>query len=460
MRSALALFGGKPVVKRHESLVGAWPPVSKADELAVMAAFRRRDFSGRESPSVENLEHSLSSWLNRRVTALANATAALHVALIAVGVKPNDEVIVPNLTFIAPATAVLHAHAIPVFADIDRRTYNIDPEDVARRVTDRTRAVIVVHLHGFPADIYAIRRICKLHKLALIEDVAQAPGATINDKLVGTFGDAAAFSFMPQKNIGSCGELGALVTRTLKQKRIAELVRIYGEVLAKTGPRAYNSYTLGWNYTATPLAAAMATTQLEQYPETLRKIQQAGRQLTAELRKFAWVEPPEEVAGTTAVFHFYRIRLRPTEVDLSDAGRFRQAVQDALAAENLHTRLYQTSPLSGHPVFQRRNPLGHGVPWVCTANDRTYGVEEYPVTLDVLRSTCLLGGMGSAPAYLCTRGTVDRYVEGFSKLEANMDALVEYAKTIRYREPWKAVPVVSDSFGRVYRMPGDLLRQF
>lgn len=449
----LALFGGKPIVSDHRSLKIDWPITTEADRQAILDAFSAKDFSGRGSPSVIALEEAFTRrFPGKYATALNSGTAALHAALIAVGVEPGDEVIVPNLTFVATATAVLHALAIPVFADIDVHDYNIDVDDVARRITPRTKAIIAVHLHGFPARINELRSLCDRHDIKLIEDVAQAPGALYGGKEVGMFGDAAIFSLMPQKNLPTCGECGVLLTSTLEQKNKAEMLRIYGEVLSPDKPRAYNSFSIGWNYTLGPLEAAMAVTQMDRFDTMTARIQERGRALSRALSSFPWVRPPIEAENTTGVFHFYRIGLTPKNYPQERIGPFRKAVEDALNAEGLNVRHYQNTPVSGQVIFKNKHAFGKNMPWALNDTPTHYDIENYPKTLEVLRSTLVLGAIGSTPAYLLCEGTVERYVEGFAKIDANMKELEAYADNLIYTETWDSIPVTSDSYQATYRL--------
>lgn len=452
--SKLALFGGSPLVSDHKSLRIDWPITDESDWQAIERVFKNKDFSGRGSKEVTDLEQVFSKKFDGMyATALSSGTAGLHAALVALGVEPGDEVLVPNLTFVATAVAALHSVAIPVFVDIDPNEYNMSPEDLRRKITSRTKAVIVVHMHGFPARIDEIRHICDEHNIPLVEDVAQSPGATYNGRLLGTYGDASVFSLMSQKNLGTCGEAGMLLTRTLEQKNKAEMLRIYGEIIAEDGSRIYNSYSLGWNYTLNPMQAAMALSQLKKFDDLTQKIQVKGRELNEGLAKFPWVLPPYEIPHSTGVFHFYRVRLMP-DLPKNKIKRFRQAVQDALNAEGLNVRHYQNVPLSGQIIFKERQAHGKGLPWVLNDNPVEYDIHAFPNTLDVIQNTLVLGAISSFPGYLLKDGTVEKYIEGFAKLNDNLPALIQYSERLEYREPWDEIPVTSDSFRAIYGVMG------
>lgn len=438
MKGKLALFGGRPIAPDSAALRIQWPVVTEADRAAVWSAFDRLEFSGRDSLEVRELEAEMAAHFGMPYAiALNSGTAALHAALFSLDIGQRDEVVVPNLTFVSTAMAVVHNGSTPVFADVDPITFNISASTLAREVTERTRAVIVVHLHGTPADMDPILDFCRDRRIHVIEDVAQAPEARYKGQLVGSFGDAAAFSLMAQKNLATCGEGGILLCRDLEQRNRAERLRLYGERIEEGQSRSYYSYTLGWNYTLNPLQAAMARTRLAHLPELTREIVSAASELSDRLSAFAWVRPPLLGENFQSVYHFYRVRLTGGHLGFADAGRFRQAVQDALTAEGLSVRHYQTLPVSSQPFFRRgHHPLRPPA--------------SYPATHEVLRSTLVLGAIGSTPAYLLCPGTPEKYAEGFAKIDANMAELLRYAATIDYNEPWDIHQVLSDTHGATY----------
>ncbi len=191
----------------------------------------------------------------KEAIATSNGTVALDLALKAIGIKEGDEVIVPAFTFIATANCVLFQHAKPVFADVNEKTMNIDPNDVLEKITSSTRAIIGVHLYGQPFDVKAMLDICEDHKLTLIEDAAQAHGAEYNGKKVGSFG-IGCFSFYPTKNI-TTGEGGMVTTNDVKVAEKLRLLRNHGDA------GKYNHVVLGYNYRMTDLQAAIGIEQLK-----------------------------------------------------------------------------------------------------------------------------------------------------------------------------------------------------
>ena len=165
-------------------------------------------------PETKGIEDEFGAWLGgSHVAAVSSGAAALQLLLQALGIGHGDEVIAPSLTFVATVAAIVYTGATPILVDVDSVSRCIDPAEVEASITPQTRAILAVHLHGYPADMDALRRIAKTHDVLLVEDAAQAHGASIGDTKCGLLGDAAAFSFYPGKNLGSIGEGGAVVSR-------------------------------------------------------------------------------------------------------------------------------------------------------------------------------------------------------------------------------------------------------
>lgn len=200
--------------------------------------------------------------------AVCNGTVAMHLALLALGIAPGDEVIVPTLTYIASVNPIVYVGATPVFVDSVRASWQIDPVEIRKRITPRTRAIIVVHLYGHPADMPAIMEIAREHDLLVIEDCAEAIGSRIGGQHIGTFGDIAAFSFFGNKTI-TTGEGGMVVTRN--QTLLDRTIRLKGQGLAKH--RIYWHDIVGYNFRMTNVCAAIGCAQLERIDETVARKQ-------------------------------------------------------------------------------------------------------------------------------------------------------------------------------------------
>jgi perosamine synthetase len=438
----LALLGGDPVCPPDRVLESPWPMVHLDDQAAVERVIDSGQFIGIHHPEVEAFEQEYAAYVGTRYAlALGSGTSSLQAAVAAAGCLPGDEVIVPALTFLASASAVLHQLAIPVFVDIDPRTFNLDPDKVEAAITDRTRAILAVDLHGLPADYQALRVIARRHNLVVISDAAHAMGAVYHGRKAGGLGDINGTSLMPAKQLPTCGEGGVFSTDNPEYLNRASMVRMFGEIVRKGQPRAYNAYTLGWNYRISPIQAAFARCQLRRLDANSAAFTSNGAHLAAGLRELPGLVPPWIPDGSTHVYHMFRFRADPQAAGMEvEPGRFAQAVEDAMAAEGLPLRLYQNTPVPGQAMFQLREGFGNGIPWkLAGAHDQHYDIEEYPVTLSVLEATRCIGRPGSSgPNYFGNRETIDLYLEGFRKLWDHLRELRGYAADLDYRPPWSS----------------------
>ena len=259
-----------------------------------------------QGKKVAEFEDRFSQFIGSKYSvAVGNGTQALHAALMACGIKPGDEVITSGFTFIASATSIVHSGAVPVFADIDPITFNIDINSVKELITEKTRAIMPVHLFGLGADINALRKLCDQHDLVLVEDACQSHGAQVNDRGVGTFGDAAAFSFYPTKNM-TTGEGGAVTTQ---DKRTDEELRY----LRHQGQKSRYEYAMvGYNYRMTEIAAAIGISQLQKLPAWTEK-RIANATFLNERLGTAGIKIPHVPEGYKHVYHQYTIRVQDRE---------------------------------------------------------------------------------------------------------------------------------------------------
>lgn len=219
---------------------------------------------------ISQFENAFADYIGvKHSTSVSNGTVALHLALVTLGIGRGDEVIVPTLTYIASVNAISYTGATPVFVDSLEDTWQMDPQDVERRITGNTKAIMAVHLYGHPCDMRALKAIADKHKLFLIEDCAEALGSTYDGKHVGTFGDVSTFSFFGNKTI-TTGEGGMLVTNdeTLNDRAI----HFKGQGLAKY--REYWHDVIGYNYRMTNICAAIGLAQLEQVSDFLSRKRQ------------------------------------------------------------------------------------------------------------------------------------------------------------------------------------------
>ena len=292
----------------------ARPSIGFEEEQAVVAALRSGWVS--QGPQVAEFERQFAAYVGaRNAVAVTSCTTALHLALIAAGVKPGDEVICPSLSFIATANAIAYTGAIPVFADIDAETYNIDPASIEKAITDRTSAILVVHQVGLPAALDEIKAIAREHRLKVVEDAACAVGAEYHGQRIGCpHTEIACFSFHPRKVL-TTGEGGMITTsdddlaarmRRMRQHSmsVSDLAR-HGAT--KVAAESYDE--LGYNYRMTDLQAAMGKVQLRRLDEMLAKRRELARRYSERLADLQWLIPPAEPSGLRHSYQSYMMRL-------------------------------------------------------------------------------------------------------------------------------------------------------
>ena len=269
----------------------------------------------------------------RHGVGVASGTDALHLSLRALGVGPGDEVITSAFSFVASASAVLHAGARPVFVDIDLETFALDPAQVEGAITPRTKAIIVVHLYGHPADMDPLMAIARRRGLAVVEDAAQAIGAAYAGRPVGSFGDLACLSFYPTKNLGACGDAGMVVTDREERAEWVKRLRNHGS------REKYHHAELGWSSRLDELQAALLRVKLRHLPAWTA----ARRRLAARYASLLAGLPltlPRERPPASHAYHHYTIRSPK-----------RDALAKALAGFGVGTALHYPLPIPGQPLF-------------------------------------------------------------------------------------------------------------
>jgi len=277
----------------------------------------------------------------RHAIGVNSGTAALHAALLAAGVGPGDSVIVPAFTFFATASSVSMCGATPLFADVDPRTFNIDPESVADLIRPDTRAVIGVHLFGQPFDVAAVRALCDDRDLVLIEDAAQAHGAEYRGKRAGSLADLACFSFYPTKNM-TTGEGGMVTT---DDDTLAERLRL---LINHGQSRKYLHSAIGYNYRMTNIAAAIGLVQLDRVEGFNERRIHNARYLDRHLAGTGLVTP-HVAPGARHVYHQYVVKL-PAGYPLS-----RDAFMTALSEQGIGTAVHYPIPVNRQPVYLAGN---------------------------------------------------------------------------------------------------------
>jgi dTDP-4-amino-4,6-dideoxygalactose transaminase len=436
--SALAVDGGEPIIRRGYVARSRWPHVEDDDIERVVSYLRSGFFtemSGRDP--LHEFESEIASVVGARYAMATNSgTAALHCALAGVGVEAGDEVVLPALTFVACAAAVLHQNAIPIFADVDPFTYNVTPETVEAAITERTRAVMVVHLHGLPADMTPLRALTERRGVALVEDFSQAFGATYRGRNVGGLGTVGAASLMAGKNLPSAGEAGVLVTDDREVRNRAAALKCFGERIDADGQYSLIHETAGWNYRASLLTLAMASQQLFRLDEYCELRRAMARRLDSVIAQVPGLAPPHVPDDREHAYHMYRFRIEPEQAGVPlTADQMREGLRSAFAAEGLPLVEFQNQPLPGHALVQGR--AGRGRPCSCQGpGDVRYRIEDHPGALDAIRHSLVVGMPAQAP--LCNADLVEHYVHGFEKIRANMPAFVRYAARLPLEAPpWR-----------------------
>jgi dTDP-4-amino-4,6-dideoxygalactose transaminase len=290
---------------------------------------------------VEEFEHAYASYCGvKHAIATSNGTTALHAALLSAGIGPGDEVIVPSFTFIATATTVSMCGARPVFADVDDRTFTLDPASVEGLITSKTRAVVGVHLFGQPFDIPPLTSLCREHDLPLIEDAAQAHGSTFRGRKTGSLGKLACFSFYATKNM-TTGEGGMVTTDDADLAARIRLLINHGQ------KEKYLHTTLGYNYRMTDMGAAMGLVQLRKLDEMNAKRAANAKYLDQSFRCPGLVTPyvgPD----STHVYHQYVLKVeRGSKVT-------RDGLMRALSAKGVGTAVHYPRPVHDQPLYRGR----------------------------------------------------------------------------------------------------------
>jgi dTDP-4-amino-4,6-dideoxygalactose transaminase len=296
-----------------------------------------------EGVRVKEFESVFSNYCGTKYgVATSSGTTALHLSLLACGIEKGDEVITTPFSFIATANAILYCGAKPIFADIDAQTFNIDPEKIKEKITDRTKAVIVVHLYGHPCEMEPIIKICRDKNIKLIEDACQAHGATLSNKKVGGVGSCGVFSFYPTKNM-TTGEGGMLTTNKPEIAENARLLRNHG---SKT---KYHHDVLGFNYRMTDIAAAIGLVQIKKLDGFNNKRVENAKKISHKLNNINGLITPYVKPDVTHVFNQYTIRIT------DDFQISRDKLVKKLYKKGIDTGVYYPIPIHKQPFYKNES---------------------------------------------------------------------------------------------------------
>ena len=313
----------------------AKPSLGKEEISAVAKVLRSGSLV--QGEKAQEFEKRFASFIGtKHAIACSNGTAALQVGLEALGIREGDEVVTTPFTFIASSNCILYNRAKPVFADIDARTFNIDPAGIEALLTPQTRAVLVVHLYGQPCDLRPVMDLCRDRGLLLIEDCAQAHGAEYRGRKAGSFGDLSAFSFYATKNM-TTGEGGMMMTG---DDAVAEKARM---IINQGQEGRYEHVVLGYNYRLTEMQAAIGSVQLRKLAAMNSKRERNAGFLTRKLSGLGWLETPYAPKGVKPVWHQYTIKVDAT---------IRDRLFEHLNSKGVGARIYYPKPVHLQPLYR------------------------------------------------------------------------------------------------------------
>lgn len=346
----LAINGGKPV--RSTTIGYGRQYIDEADIAAVVETLQSPALTC--GPKITELEKKLCEVTGAKyAVVVSNGTAALHIAAMAAGIGSGDEVIVSPITFAASANCVLYCGGTPVFADINPKTYNIDPASIRAKITDKTKAIVAVDFTGQAVELDEIRAICKEHNLILIEDAAHSIGTKYNGQPVGSVADMTTFSFHPVKTVTS-GEGGAVTTNDEELYRKLRLYPTHGitrnqEEMCNPSDAGwyYEQVDLGYNYRMTDIQAALLISQLDKLPAFSARRKEIVEKYNNIFSQMPEILVQEEIAQSDTTRHLYILRLN-TELLKCDRRQF----FDALRAENIGTQVHYI-PVYWHSYYEK-----------------------------------------------------------------------------------------------------------
>lgn len=420
----LALFGGKPAIGHKlqpfnsigEDEVVAASEVIRSGVLSAYIGAPGEGFMG--GPHVKAFEAKAASYFGvKHVVAVNSWTSGLIAAVGAIGIEPGDEIITTPWTMAATATAILHFNGIPVFADIDPVTFNIDPASVEKLISPRTRAIMAVDIFGQSADMRALRALANKHGIKLLSDTAQAPGALQDNRYAGTLADIGGYSLNYHKHIHS-GEGGVIVTEDDRLADRMRLIRNHAEAVVRTSDPDELNNMLGYNFRMGEIEAAIASVQLDKLAPRVATRQQAADAMSAGLAGLAGLTLPVVAPSNTHVYYVYGMTL-----DVDVLGISRARLVEALKAEGVPWLVVGYQNIHLLPLFQQKIAYGSkGFPWnqPFVSRDIDYSRGICPVAEDLHARTFLginlcMGEYGDAD--------VDLIVSAFRKVWANLDAL-------------------------------------
>ena len=422
--NSLAIFGGKKTINKN--LLNL-PEIQKEEKERVMKVLDKGVLSGfvaKKGDSflggeqVRELEKNICDYFQIKHSVSVNsATAGLYIALASCGIGPGDEVIVTPYTMSASATAILMQNAIPVFVDIRRDTLCIDERLLEEKVTSATKAIVVVHLFGYPAEMDKILQIADKYNLYVVEDCAQAPGALYKNRYVGTLGNIGVFSFNQHKTI-TCGEGGFCITNNKDLALRMQLIRNHGEVVVNDMKISDITNIIGYNYRLTEIEAAISIEQFKRLDFLNEQRRKLASYLSTRLSKYDFFLLPKEEKGNKHVYFVY-----PIIVDWMKMGISRDIFIKAITAEGIPFVSGYVKPIYLEPLYQKKIAYGkHGCPFNCKfyKKDIFYPKRLCPVAEKMYFNDLILTGICRHPN---TIEDMELTVQAIEKVIANKTSL-------------------------------------
>ena len=411
MNNKIAILGGSKTITFKETNAFAWPQFGSEDIDAVKRVLLMPDYSFYEESYL--LEKEIKSFLGiKYALPFNNGTSSIHSALFALGIVGGDEVIVPSYTYWATVMPVLSCNGTPVFAESEPYSLNIDPKDIERKITTKTKAIIVVHLCGLPCNLDEIMAIAGKYNLRVIEDCAHCHDAEYKGRKIGTIGDIGCFSYQATKLMPGI-EGGMMVTDNRKYYERAVALGHYERLSGleqKSVYRKYQHTCLGYKYRIHPLSAAILRVQLKKYNTLNRQREENLKYLDEELDKINGLETIKTPAEVKRNYYCYRVKYKTEELGGLEIEKFIAALQ----AEGMDVGKERYVLMHLQPVFNEDN---NGFPWVQRGK-----IIAKPLSLPATEK--LYGQVLSLPTFpQASRELVKQYVEGFKKVAENADLL-------------------------------------